>query len=451
MTMKNQPGLTFERTAPLFALVFVDILGLTIILPLLHLYAIRFGAGPLQIGLVVAAFPLAQLAGLPIMGALSDHFGRKPLLVISQISTCIGFILLGTANSLTLIILSRVIDGLFGANISTAQAALSDITTEKNRAQGLGITGAAFGLGFIFGPVISLLALEFTNNLAIPAFIAAAYSFVSILLTVFGFHETLPPEKRGALRFTLPTAFLFRILKTPQVSILLLLMFSQQVIFFGFESLLGLFTLNRLGLLGQGNALVFIIVGVILVMVQIRYIGRWTRKYSERRVVYGALLLLAVGLTLLALTPSQPQPFYVRQIAEHTLETQAMSGTEAIIGQLSVTLPPNGNNGIGGVLWLLAAIVPISIGAGLMRPSLNSLMTQHVSRQEYGSMLGLSASFVSAANAIAPILGGLAFQQYGSTTPFLVGGLVMGVLFLVSFFILKPAAETPALTGHPRV
>ena len=110
----------------------------------------------MDIGLVAASFPLAQLMGAPIMGALSDRYGRKPLLLISQISTCAGFILLGLANSLWLVILSRLIDGLFGANIATAQAALSDITSEENRAQGLGLTGAAFGLGFIFGPVIAI-------------------------------------------------------------------------------------------------------------------------------------------------------------------------------------------------------------------------------------------------------------------------------------------------------
>src|SRR5690606_34171913 len=147
--------LDFNRVLPIFALVFVDVLGLTIVLPLLHLYAVTYGATAAEIGLVVAAFPLAQLIGVPVMGALSDHYGRKPLLLISQITTCLSFIMLGLANSLWLIVLSRLIDGLFGANIATAQAALSDITSEENRAQGLGLTGAAFGLGFIFGPLIA--------------------------------------------------------------------------------------------------------------------------------------------------------------------------------------------------------------------------------------------------------------------------------------------------------
>lgn len=431
------PKLDYRRVLPIFALTFVDILGLTIILPLLHLYALTFGATPLEIGLVAAAFPLAQLVGVPVMGALSDRFGRKPLLLISQITTFISFIMLGLSHSLALIVLSRVFDGLFGANIATAQAALSDVTTPETRAQGLGLTGAAFGLGFILGPVISLLTLEFTNNLAIPAFIAAAYSLVSILLTTFWFRETLPPEKRRSRSAGGGLANIPRLLANPRVNVLLLLMFAQQLIFFGFESLLGLFTLSRLGLLGQGNAVIFILVGVILVTVQARYIGPWSRKYGERRLVYTALALLSVGLVLVALTPEQPHPFYVQQIAQNRLREQNPNSTEAIIGSLGVVLPENGNNGIGGVLWMLVALVPVSVGAGLIRPSLNSLMTKRVGG-EYGSVLGVSAAFVSVADAIAPLLGGLIFQKIGSTEPFLWGGLVMGMLFVLSLVVIRP-------------
>lgn len=433
--------LDFQRIFPIFILVFVDVLGLTVILPLLHLYAATFGATPLQIGLVAAAFPLAQLIGVPMMGALSDRFGRKPLLLISQITTCISFIMLGLAGSLEMIILSRVIDGLFGANIATAQAALSDITTDETRSQGLGLTGAAFGLGFIFGPIISIIALETSDQLYVPAFSAAVYSFMSILLTWFLFEETHPPEKRGQsneanARFS--PAIILRYLLNGRISVLLILMFAQQVIFFGFESLLGLFTLSRLGLLGQGNAIIFIIVGFLLVMVQVRLIGKWSRKYGEAKLVTGALALIAVGLILIAYTPAQTHLFYVREITEYNLLTQAdVSSMEAIIGEIGVELPPNGNNGIIGVLWLVIAIVPLSIGAGLIRPSLNSLMTKRVSKQEYGGILGVSSSFVSAANAIAPLLGGYLFQQYSVTTPFLLGGISMFVLVGLSWLLVR--------------
>lgn len=436
-----------DRVIPIFALVFVDVLGLTIILPLLHLYAAIYGAGPLEIGLVAAAFPLAQLIGVPLMGALSDRYGRKPLLLISQVTTCASFILLGLANSLLLIILSRLIDGLFGANIATAQAALSDVTDDSTRAQGLGLTGAAFGLGFIFGPLISIITLEFTDSLAIPAFIAATYSFLSILLTLFVFKETLPPEDRGADtdRRSFPgPGTMFRLMRTPVIGVLLVLMFAQQVIFFGYEALLGLFTLSRLGMLGQGNAVIFLVVGVVLVTVQVRYIGPWSRKYGEHRLIYASLALLGIGLILTAVTPEHPHPFYIQRIVERELTPGSIDSTaEAVLGDIAITLPPETNRGFTGVLWILFAVIPVAIGAGLIRPSLNSLMTRYVQREHYGSILGVSASFVSAANAAAPLIGGLMFQHTGTTTPFLAGGLMMLVLAALSVvFVRAPASTT---------
>ena len=429
-----------RQVIPIFLLVFVDMLGLSVILPLLHIYGVAFGASPLQIGLVVAAFPLAQLLGVPVMGALSDRFGRKPLLIFSQITTCISFVMLGLAGSLEMVILSRLFDGLFGANISTAQAALSDITDHSNRTRGLGITGAAFGLGFIFGPVIAIIAFELTDSLAVPAFTAAVYSFISILITLLMFKETHPPEKRGISR---PQALIspfivLRYVLRPSLRLLLALMFAQQLIFFGYESLLGLFTLTQLGFLGQGNAALFLLIGIILVTVQGRFIGRWSSRYGERRLVMGALGLLALGLLLTGTTPAEPHPFYVRELVERDLLAQGTSRTEALVGDLGVELPPNGRNGWGGVTWMLLAIVPISIGAGLIRPALNSLITQRVAQQEYGRALGVSSALVSAANALAPLLAGLLFQSAGASLPFLLGGGLMGGLFVLSVLLLRP-------------
>jgi MFS transporter, DHA1 family, tetracycline resistance protein len=433
----TQQRLSFERVLPIFTLTFVDVMGLTIILPLLHLYAAAFGATPLQIGLVAAAFPLAQLLGVPVMGALSDRYGRKPLLLISQVSTCASFLMLASATSLEMIILSRVVDGLFGANLATAQAAITDLTDERTRTQGLGLTGAAFGLGFIFGPAIALISLEFSSSLAIPALIAAAYSFLSILLTLFGFEETLPPKRRRVDA----VAALFnplRMLRQARTNHLLVLMFAQQIIFFAFESLLGLFTLSRLGLLGQGNAFIFIYVGVILVYVQVRMIGRWSRKYGERKLVFAALGLLALGLLMMAITPDQPHPLYIERQVEASLRDLAPSSTEAIIGDIPITLPEDSQRGIGGIIWFLIAILPLAIGSGIIRPALNSLMLQRAQPGETGAILGISASFISLANAVAPLIGGWIFQSSGVSAPFIAGGVVMTALLLVSLRVIQP-------------
>ena len=159
LTPPAEDKLDFKRILPIFVIVLVDLLGLTIIIPLLPLYATSFGASPLVIGLLGAAYPIMQFVGAPVLGRLSDRFGRKPVLVISQIGTLIGFLMLGFATTLWMLFLSRIVDGISGANIATAQAAISDSTSEKTRTQGLGLIGAAFGLGFIIRSLPSSLWL----------------------------------------------------------------------------------------------------------------------------------------------------------------------------------------------------------------------------------------------------------------------------------------------------
>ena len=149
---------------PVFVIILIDLLGLTIIIPVLSLYAASFGANASTIGILGAFYPAAQVIGAPFLGRLSDRFGRKPILIISQVGILLGFLLLGFADTLWIFFLARLIDGLSGANISTAQAVITDSTTEKTRTQGLGLVGAAFGIGFVFGPVISFLALSISHN-----------------------------------------------------------------------------------------------------------------------------------------------------------------------------------------------------------------------------------------------------------------------------------------------
>lgn len=433
-----KPGLTFDRWLPVFALTFVDVLGLTIILPLLHLYAAVYGASPLEILLTAAAFPLAQLIGVPVMGALSDRYGRKPLLIISQITTCISFVMLGLAGSLAMVVISRLFDGLFGANLATAQAAMADITDESTRAQGLGVTGAAFGFGFLLGPAIAIVSLEAADSLALPAFIAAAYSLISVLITIFAFKETLPPEKRGqggSVSRSPLTAF--SLMRDRRFTALLILMFAQQIVFFGFEATLGLFTLNRAGLLGQGNALLFIWVGVILIGVQARGIGKLARRYGARNLMLIALIALTIGLFVLALTPQQPHPFYVTALAERDIASLAPTAAEAVIGTLQVPLPPETGRGLGAVIWLVIGVVPIAFGAGLVRPAINTLITQRAGEARYGQSLGASAAMVSLANAGAPLMAGLLFQGYGPTAPFWAGAAVMAVVAAAAALLIR--------------
>ncbi len=422
--------LDFKRVLPIFVIILVDLLGLTIIIPLLPLYAASFGADPVMIGFLGTAYPLMQFIGAPLLGGLSDRFGRKPVLIVSQIGTFIGFLVLGLANNLLWIFIARVIDGLSGANIAAAQAAITDSTTEKTRAQGLGLLGAAFGLGFIIGPIIAFVSLGLShNNYHVPAFVAATFSLCSILLTAFWFKETLPVEKRGVKKkHENVLVNLAGALRKPVIGTLLILMFCQQFIFGGFEYLIALFNLNRLGISASGNAIIFVFVGIIIVLVQGKYIGPWSRKYGERKLIFAGLLLLCIGLVLTALTPAQTLPGYSKAAVIKELSQNSTSVSNA---ELSVSIPEDGNSGWLGIGWILVAMIPASIGGGLLSPSINSLLTKNAAG-DIGGTLGVSAALVSAANAINPLIGGGVFKLLGSTAPFLIGGILMGVLYFVA-------------------
>jgi len=446
--------LDFSRIFPIFVIVLVDLLGLTIIIPLLPLYATKYGLTPVLIGALGAAYPIMQFIGAPILGRLSDRYGRKPVLVVSQIGTLIGFIMLGLASSAWMLFLSRIIDGISGANIATAQAAITDSTTEKTRTQGLGLIGAAFGLGFIIGPVIAYTSLALSgNDYRAPAFAAAFFSLLSILLTSFWFKETLPEEKRGKGSDKPAFSFksMFSAITHPTVGILLILIFAQQLAFGGFEQLLALFTLSNLGFNASGNAIIFVYVGVLVVAVQGYFIGKWSRRFGDRRLVYGGLALLAVGLLIFGFTPRQPMPGY-----SQTALVEELSGGRVMVGEtpptedVAIELPDDSNNGWLGLAWILVAMVPLAIGGGILQPAINSLITKRVGMLEVGGMLGISAAFLSAANAMAPLIGGVLFQALGPRSPFILGGILMAILLVVALKLLTPGQEETMATGLAR-
>lgn len=446
--------LDFKRILPIFIIVLIDLLGLTIIIPLLPLYAASFGVSPAIIGVLGAAYPIMQVIGAPILGRLSDRYGRKPVLVISQIGTFIGFIILGFANSIILLFLARIIDGISGANISTAQAAITDSTTEKTRTQGLGLIGAAFGLGFIVGPVIAFVSLAASgNDYRVPAFVAAGFSLLSVLLTSFWFQETLPAEERGKRQNleTLSVNALLKALKNPAVGILLILIFAQQLAFGGFEQLLSLFTLSNQGFNASRNAIIFVYVGFIVVAVQGYYIGKWSRRFGDRRLIFGGLALLAIGLTAISLTPRQPLPGY----SQAALEEELSGGRQAVgetppTQNVGVSLPDESNTGWLGLAWILVSMVPIAIGGGVLQPTINSLITKRVEPQEVGGILGISSSFLSAANALAPLIGGVLFQALGPRSPFLSGGILMALLLALAVKRITPGREETMAAGLAR-
>jgi len=433
MTSPDQPAekLDFKRILPIIVIVFVDLLGLSIIIPLLPLYAARFSATPLVIGVLQATYPLMQFLGAPILGRLSDRFGRKPILVVSQIGTLAGFILLGFANTLWLLFLSRIIDGLSGANISTAQAAIADSTNEKTRTQGLGLVGAAFGLGFVFGPIIAFIVLAATGqNYQAVAFTAAFFSLASILLTSFWFSETRTADATSVSRRSFKFNALAEALRRPRIGFLLIMMFFYQIAFGGYEQLFSLFTLTRLGMDARDTSGLFVLAGLFIIVVQVGLVGRWSKQKGDRWLVIMGVSTLAIGLIGTGLTPAIPVPWY-----EQTKVMETLAGEGAIrvsIQDIQIQLPDQTARGWSGIIWLLIASFPAALGGGVLHPAVNSMISKSSDKNEVGGMLGISASMYSAANAIAPLFYGSLFQWFGAPVPFVAGGLILLVLWFIA-------------------
>ena len=434
----NPEKLDFKRILPVLVIVLVDLMGLSIIIPLLPLYAARFGSSPLVIGILQATYPMMQFLGAPILGRLSDRFGRKPILIASQVGTFAGFILLGFANSLWLLFLSRIIDGLSGANISTAQAAVTDSTNEKTRTQGLGLIGAAFGVGFVLGPIIAFIVLAASGqNYQLVAFTAAFFSLTSILLTTFWFRETLTEGVDPAAARKRPFSFaaIRQALGRPAIGFLLIIMFFYQIAFGGYEQLFSLFTLTRLGMDARDTSGLFVLAGLFIIVVQGGLIGRWSKKKGDRWLVLLGVSTLAIGLIGTGLTPAVPIPWYDKA---KVLDSLAGQGSLRVaIQSIDIKLPDESARGWLGIIWLLVASFPAALGGGVLHPAINSLITKSSDKSEVGGMLGVSTSVYSLANAIAPLFYGTLFQWFGGPVPFLVGGGILAVLWFYAPRVVK--------------
>ena len=260
----------------LFIFVFIDVLGFSLILPLLPYYAEAFGATAEVVGLLLGANALTQLVGAPILGRLSDRYGRRPLLLTSIAGTVVSFLILGLARSLAMLFASRILDGFLGGNVSLAQAYITDVTNNKERAKGLGLIGAAFGLGFIIGPAIGG-TLAGDGNYALPALVASGLAFLNLLGVFFWLPESLPPEERerqaGEPRAAFTARALWEALRLPCVGPLLQTQLFFALAFTTFETIFSLFAQKRPGLDARTTSYVLTYVGVEPERVQFSWVS----------------------------------------------------------------------------------------------------------------------------------------------------------------------------------
>jgi MFS transporter, DHA1 family, tetracycline resistance protein len=362
--------------------VFIDLLGFSLILPLLPYYAETFKANETVTGILIASYAVMQLVGAPILGRLSDRLGRRPILLISIFGTFLGFLLLGFANTLWMLFASRILDGLTGGNLSVAQAYITDVTDEKNRSKGLGMIGAAFGLGFIIGPVTGGILSQWGYD--VPAFVAAGISLINLILVYTWLPESLTEEKRSQMTEKRPAITLNALLvafKRPFTGSILITRFFFGLAFAIFQTIFSLYALAKFNLTARDTGFVLTYVGVLSVIVQGFLVGRLTSRFREDVLITVSVVLMGISLLGWALAPS--------------------------------------------LLWLYVIMTPTALSGGLLNTLLSSTLTKAVAPQEIGGILGLSAAVESSTRIIAPLLGGVLLQQIGTWAPGTFGAVVM--------------------------
>ena len=383
----------------IFITVFIDLLGFGIIIPLLPFYAQSFGASGFTIGLLSTVFSLMQFLVAPLCGRWSDRIGRRPIILGGLLASCLAYVALALADSLALVFLARIVGGIAGGNIPTAQAYIADITTPENRAKGMGLVGAAFGLGFVFGPAIGGILTRFGH--ATPMWFAAALCLANFTAALFLLPESRHGERAGVSRGRLD--LLHRARRHPGLLPLLLVFFIVSAAFSGFEATFALFAERRHGLTAETLGFVFAFIGIILATVNGLLVGRVVPILGERRVVPLAIGLIAVGLFLVPLAQTIPT--------------------------------------------LLLALGTLAIGMGFNNPALSSAISRLSDPTEQGGMLGLAQSLAALGRIVGPTWGGFLFDRAGITMPYVSAGTIMTLGLLLALFGVSRAqlARAPVI------
>jgi MFS transporter, DHA1 family, tetracycline resistance protein len=378
----------------IFLTIFVNLVGFGIIIPLLPFYAETFGASPLTIGLLFASFSLAQLVASPLLGAWSDRWGRRPILIFSLIGTVISFVMLALAQSLAMLFFARIVDGLSGGNITTARAYIGDIATDENRAKSFGILGAAFGLGFIVGPALGALFSHISYTA--PIWAAAVITVLATLLAWFWLPETVH-------RVDAVSGSPWKALRELSGRASLRRLFAIDFLYWGsfavYQTTFALFGARRFGFDAAQTGYLLAAFGFLGVIVQAFMVGPIVARFGEKQTLIAGLIFTAIGWGGSALTYSFPM--------------------------------------------FVALLVPGALGIGLVNPSLVSLVSGAAGRYEQGRVQGAAGALESLGRGLGPIWGNGALQFLGEGAAYGSAAIVLLLTAVLSAGYERPSSSTP--------
>ena len=390
----------------LFLIVFSNLLGFGIIIPLLPYYAEHFGANPNEVTLLMASYSLMQLIFSPILGRISDIYGRKKILVLCLIGSAISYFLLYFATNFALVLFARSVAGLFGSTTAIANAYVTETTSSANRSKGMGLIGAAFGLGLVFGPVIGgYFGGGDINNIdyKTPFFFAFLVAIISCILAYFILIE---PKKRNkqfiSINFLDSFKDLIDLFKIPALLFLIILSFLITFSFAGFETTFALWTERAMNWASRQTGYAFTFTALLVAIIQGVFIGKLTKKFGELKLLITSCFLMLVGL------------FFI------TLSAQ-------------------------NLFYLTIALGILGISVGLGNPSLNSLLSKNLNKGIIGTSFGVVQSVGSLARILSPLAMGNLFYFFGKNSPYNFGAFLMFIsllIFFYYFFILKKSIKT---------
>jgi DHA1 family tetracycline resistance protein-like MFS transporter len=388
--------------SPLFivvSIVLIDLLGFTIVMPLLPRFAEQFHFSQTQIGIILAAYPMAQLVAGPILGRLSDRFGRRPILAISQAGTAISFVLLAFSSQFPLMLFARLLDGASGGNILVAQAYIADVTAPEHRSRSLGMIGAAFGLGFVLGPLLGGLLLGLPLSpiwlVRMPFLVAAGFSCLAWILVLWRLPESLPPDvKARQSARVLSWRGVADILADQRVALLVAIGALTVLAFAALEGTFSLYLEHLLGWSPKAAAFGFAFLGLVSAVVQGGFIRRLVPRFGEPRLILAGLLALALGMAGLA----------------------SAHGSGAVLG----------------------AALLVGVGHGLASPSIAGLMSRVSPTDEQGAIFGAYASAQTLARMTNYVLANTLLGKAGPAAPYWEGaGVAIIALALASWTTLR--------------